>query len=325
MVSSGPADAGAWLAAVVENSFDAILSKTLDGIITSWNAGATRLFGYTAEEAIGRPITMLIPEDRLHEEEEILAKLRAGERVSHFETIRRGRNGRELFVELAISPVLDPEGKVVGASKIARDVTERRELAARQRLILQEMNHRIKNLFSIVQGLIGVSRRAARNADDFAADLRDRLLALDAAHGLILQDAGTFEQKRSTTLRHVVEAVLAPYAAAGLRIEVGESPVGPHALMSLALILHELATNAVKYGALSSRETSMTVTSVESGQGIDLVWFEHGVVQPGDDTEGFGTALQRAALRSLEASLERSWRPDGLEIRMSFPLDALAR
>jgi PAS domain S-box-containing protein len=325
MVSSGPADAGTWLTAVVENSFDAILSKTLDGIITSWNESASRVFGYTAEEAIGRPITMLIPDDRLHEEEEILAKLRAGKRVSHFETIRRGKDGREIFVELTISPVLDSEGNVIGASKIARDISERRQLAERQSLILREMNHRIKNLFSIVQGLISVSYKTTRNADELAMDLRDRLMALDAAHGLILQGNDTFELRPSTTLGDVVTAVLAPYVSATLHIDVGEYPVGPHALTSLALILHELATNAVKYGALSSREATMTVTSTLMAQNIDLIWFERGVVQPEGEAEGFGTALQRAALRSLGGALDRSWKLDGLEIRMSFPLETLAR
>jgi PAS domain S-box-containing protein len=114
------------LAAIVESSDDAIISKDLNGIIRSWNSGAQRLFGYTAEEVLGKPITIVIPPDRLGEEPEILSRLERGERVDHFETIRRHKEGTLLDISLTISPVKDSQGKVVGASKIARDITERK-------------------------------------------------------------------------------------------------------------------------------------------------------------------------------------------------------
>jgi PAS domain S-box-containing protein len=115
--------AQARLAAIVESSDDAIVSKTLEGIITSWNKGAERLFGYTAAEAIGRPIHMLVPADRAEEEPSILARLRRGERVDHFETVRVRKDGTHIDVSVTISPIRDHTGTVVGASKIARDVT----------------------------------------------------------------------------------------------------------------------------------------------------------------------------------------------------------
>ncbi len=118
------------LAAIVESSHDAILSKTLDGIIQSWNAGAEKLFGYTHNEAVGRPITMLIPPDRLDEETRILAQLRKGERIEHFETIRVRKDGRFVDISLSVSPVKDHEGLVIGASKIARDITDRKRADA---------------------------------------------------------------------------------------------------------------------------------------------------------------------------------------------------
>lgn len=114
------------LAAIVESSEDAIVGKTLDGIIRSWNAAAERLFGYTAEEAVGQPITLIIPRDRLDEERMILSRLSRGERVEHFETIRRAKDGRLIDLSLTISPIRDAQGRVIGASKIARDVTERK-------------------------------------------------------------------------------------------------------------------------------------------------------------------------------------------------------
>ena len=112
------------LAAIVDSSDDAIVSKTLDGHIVTWNAGAERLFGYTADEVVGRPITILIPPDRQNEEPALLARLRRGERIQHFETVRVTKEGRQLDVSLTVSPVRGADGKIVGASKVARDITE---------------------------------------------------------------------------------------------------------------------------------------------------------------------------------------------------------
>jgi PAS domain S-box-containing protein len=111
-----------FLASIVESSDDAIVSKNLDGIITSWNAGAERLFNYTAEEAIGQPITIVIPQDRQDEKRTILTRIRRGERIDHFETIRQGKHGSLIVISLTVSPVRNAEGKIVGASKIARDI-----------------------------------------------------------------------------------------------------------------------------------------------------------------------------------------------------------
>jgi PAS domain S-box-containing protein len=123
-------EAALLLSAIVDSSDDAIISKDLNGVITSWNESAERLFGYTAAQTVGKPITMLIPPDRLDEEPEILARLRRGERVDHFETIRRRADGRLIEISLSISPVHDRAGKIVGASKIARDISERKRAEA---------------------------------------------------------------------------------------------------------------------------------------------------------------------------------------------------
>ncbi|HEX3178929.1 MAG TPA: PAS domain S-box protein [Methylomirabilota bacterium] len=131
------------LAAIVDNSDDAIVSKTLTGVIRSWNRGAERMFGWSAEEAVGRHITLIIPEDRRFEEDEVLARIRRGDMVDHFETVRVAKDGRRLHISLTVSPVKDGEGRIVGASKIARDVTERRRLEEeRERLLLRERQAR---------------------------------------------------------------------------------------------------------------------------------------------------------------------------------------
>src|SRR5580704_17255333 len=131
-----------WLASIVESSNDAIVSKNLDGIITSWNNGAERVFGYTAEEAIGQPITIVIPQDRQDEERTILTRIRRGERIDHFETIRQRRDGSLTVVSLTVSPVKNAEGKIVGASKIARDITGQKRSQEQITTLAREAEHR---------------------------------------------------------------------------------------------------------------------------------------------------------------------------------------
>src|SRR5581483_10443344 len=144
--------AEAWLAAIIESSDDAIVSKTLQGIITSWNKGAERLFGFTAEEAVGQPIIMIIPPERQEEERLILQRLRSGERIEHFETIRRAKDGRLIEVSLTVSPIRDSSGRIVGASKIARDITLRkraeatlREADRRKDAFIAILSHELRN------------------------------------------------------------------------------------------------------------------------------------------------------------------------------------
>ncbi len=120
-------EARLYLSAIVESSDDAIVSKNLNGIITSWNQGAERIFGYSAAEAVGRPVTMLIPREQLSEEDDILARLRRGERIDHFETVRLTKDGRRLSISLTVSPIRNREGEIIGASKIARDITSRKQ------------------------------------------------------------------------------------------------------------------------------------------------------------------------------------------------------
>ena len=128
-----------WLAAIIESSDDAIVSKTLDGRITSWNPGAVRLFGYAPEEIIGKPIMTVVPPELHDEEVQVLARLRRGERVEHFETTRVAKNGRRIEVSLTVSPVRNEEGTVVGASKIARDIGERKRA---ERLLREAERHK---------------------------------------------------------------------------------------------------------------------------------------------------------------------------------------
>src|SRR5678815_4636324 len=126
-----------WLEAIIESADDAIMSKTLDGILTSWNKAAEHIFGYTADEAVGMPVLMLIPND-LHEEEKmILGKIKRGERIEHFETRRVTKDGRFLDVSLTVSPIKGPDGTIIGASKILRDITRQKQIEEERDALLK--------------------------------------------------------------------------------------------------------------------------------------------------------------------------------------------
>src|SRR3954463_4882036 len=146
-----PPDPTLRLAAIVESSDDAIVSKDLNGIITSWNRGATELFGYTAEEAIGQSITIVIPPERLSEEDMVLGRIRRGERIDHFDTVRRRKDGTLVPISLTVSPIRDVHGVIIGASKIARNISHRRQIEAE----LQELHRRLLGLTTASASILG--------------------------------------------------------------------------------------------------------------------------------------------------------------------------
>jgi PAS domain S-box-containing protein len=173
----------ALLAAIVASSEDAIVSKSLDGIITSWNTGAERLFEYTAAEAVGRPITLIIPRDRWDEETHILERLRRGERIETFETVRQAKSGRLLDLSLTISPVCDGTGRIVGASKVGRDITLRKKTEAalkeadrRKDEFLATLAHELRNPLAPIRNALQIIRAKAPPMPDlqWARDVIDR-------------------------------------------------------------------------------------------------------------------------------------------------------
>jgi PAS domain S-box-containing protein len=152
------------LAAIVESSDDAIVGKTLAGVITSWNHGAERIFGYTALEAVGRDITLIIPVERHHEEREVLARLRRGERIDHFETVRQTKDGRRLDISLTVSPIRNSAGQIIGASKVARDITEKKRAEAERQMLLERAQQAREQ-----------AERALQMRDDFLATVSHEL------------------------------------------------------------------------------------------------------------------------------------------------------
>lgn len=316
-------DATRRLAALVESSDDAIVSKTLEGIIISWNAGAERLFGFSADEAIGAPITMLIPDGRLDEEKKILADIRAGRRVQSYETVRRCRDGHLVDVSLTISPVRDSRGTIIGASKIARDISERRRAAEAQSLLLRELNHRVKNAYTIANSLINLSASSARTPQQLAVAVSGRLAALAQAHSLsVTTTAGGVALSSGSTLKKIISAILAPFegetekGVARIRIAGDDMEVDGSLTTQLALLFHELATNAAKYGSLSTESGQVEVTLTAEQNQVIILWREIGgppVKEP--DCEGFGSKLVKIAAHQL-GDVVRHWNSDGLVARV---------
>lgn len=320
----------AWLAAIVESSDDAIVGKTLQGVILSWNGAAERLFGYSAEEAIGRHISLIIPEDRLDEESEILSRLSQGKSIRHFETLRRHKDGSLVDISLTVSPVCDEEGRVVGASKIARDIRDARRHAEQQALLLREMGHRIKNLFAVISGLLSLSARDAGDVDDLVHNFAGRVAALDRAHALTMPDSGADPVAAAVDVRELLATIVAPYERRGAECRfVVDTDIlaGARSLPMLALIVHELATNAAKYGALSHADGRLAVSLKHVEGEIWLDWVEAGCPagKPGEMQEGFGSLLLRTAARSLGGQITRRWTQDGLVAQLRLPSATFAQ
>jgi PAS domain S-box-containing protein len=316
------------LASIVESSDDAIISKDLNGTILSWNAGAERLFGYTADEVIGRSITILIPPDLMDEEPRILARVASGERIAHFETMRQRKDRTIIPISLTISPIRDSSGTIIGASKVARDITESRAARERQALLFREINHRVKNLFAVTGGVVSVSARTANSVKELAKLVQSRLAALARAHDLTLPgdlDGGT---ARKASLSELVRTILSPYDNRTGHITIAGPDVecGPRASTSVALLLHEFATNSVKYGALSGTAGQIDV-QWETKDVLALAWTESGgpsIAPPKDDQQGFGGVLVAATVSGFGGTITRDWHESGLTIRVTIPHDQVS-
>src|SRR5262252_4342300 len=182
-------DTGLWFTAIVDSSNDAIISKRLDGVITTWNAAAEKLFGYSEAEAVSQPITLIIPADLHEEEKDILRQLRAGKRIEHYETRRVTRDGRFLDVSITISPVRDASGTIAGASKILQDITETKRI----RDALRESERRLASELAGVRTLQSISTR-------LISELTQESLCeqiLDAAMDLMVADAASTHMQPS--------------------------------------------------------------------------------------------------------------------------------
>ena len=261
--------AQARLAAIVESSDDAIVSKSLDGIIESWNAGAQRIFGWSAEEAIGQPILLIIPPERHPEEAGILARLRRGERIEHFETVRVAKDGRRIDVSLTVSPVRDASGRIIGASKVGRDITDQKrvlralEEASRQKdRFLAMLAHELRNPLAPIRNALQLLRLVEPGSEpaDRALAIMDR--QLDHLVRLVddLMDVSRITRGRIEMRKEPVDLgsiVLSAVETSRPALEDGRhqftlslpaEPVVVHAdFVRLAQVIANLLNNAAKY------------------------------------------------------------------------------
>jgi PAS domain S-box-containing protein len=300
-----------WLASIVESSDDAIVSKNLDGMITSWNRGAERIFGYTSEEAVGRPIMIVIPQDRQDEERSILTRIRRGERIDHFETIRQRKHGSLIVVSLTVSPVRDGEGKIVGASKIARDITEQKRSQEQISILAREAEHRSKNLLANVQATVKLSQ--SETTEGLKEAIEGRIRALANVNSLFVEARWIGAELSTIAMQE-----LAPFSREGetrrVRIEGPQVLLKPDIAQAIAVILHELATNAAKYGALSTADGVIELLwSHEADGRLMLRWIELGGPAVQTPTKrGFGTRVIEGMIGQFKGITRFDWRAGGL-------------
>jgi PAS domain S-box-containing protein len=270
----------ALLGAIVASSDDAIVSKDLEGIILTWNAGAERLFGYSAEEVIGRPITLLIPPERHDEEAGLLRQLRRGERIDHFETVRVAKDGRRIDISLTVSPIRDAEGKVIGASKVARDVTPRkvaeaalRDADRRKDEFLATLAHELRNPLAPIRNSLHILRIAG--SLDPTSESVCEMLERQVNHMVRLVDdlmevsritRGTIELRRerielAAIIRSAVETSkpLIDLAGHQLSVALPKEPVLVDGdLVRLSQVFANLLNNAANY---CDRAGQITITA----------------------------------------------------------------
>jgi PAS domain S-box-containing protein len=305
-------------AAIVDSSDDAIVSKDLNGIITSWNAGAERVFGYMAEEIIGKPVTTLIPPDLHDEEATIIERIRRGQRIEHYETIRRRKHGGLIDVSLSVSPIKTPQGNIVGASKIARDITGRKQSETQISILAREAEHRAKNVLATVQAIVHLTQ--SDTPEDLKHAIEGRIQALANVHALFVESRWS-----GAELHNLVMQELSPYCQEGetrARIDGPTMMLDPAAAQTIAVTLHELATNAAKYGALSVKTGHVQVEWSRAPDGrLLLRWSETGgpSVKP-PTRQGFGTRVMEGMIRGqLRGEMRFAWRAEGLVCEIVLP------
>jgi PAS domain S-box-containing protein len=318
-------DPVAWLAAIVEHTDDAIISKDLNGFITSWNTGAEQIFGYKAAEIVGHSILTLIPTERHTEEDFILNKVRKGERIKHYDTVRRRKDGTLVDVSLTVSPIF-ADGKIVGVSKIARDITARKQAQLAQTLLLRELNHRTKNLLAVADSIVRQTSRSSR-PEEMVDRISRRLHALSVSQDLMIDS-----EWRGADITNIIQWQLASIIddhASRIKLTGPVCTLTPRTAQALGLAIFELATNALKFGSLSAKAgTVLIVWSIGDNAGkreFRMSWQEVGgpaVIEPAHC--GFGsTIIERMIARSLLGSAKVTYAPAGLIWEVVAPESAL--
>ncbi|HKW54942.1 MAG TPA: chemotaxis protein CheB [Stellaceae bacterium] len=312
------------LATIVSTSYDAIVGLTLDGTIASWNAGAERLYGYAAAEAVGQRWAMLAAVDRAGEARSVIDRLKRAREPSTTETQRIAKGGRMVQVASTVSPVLNAAGKVIGLSAIERDVTERKQAEERRRLLLAELNHRVKNTLATVLSISAQTLRHSRSVESFHGAFEGRVQALAKTHDVLASADWT-----GADLKDVVIAELAPYREQGDHLSLKGEPLmlAPNAALMLGMVFHELATNAAKHGAFTVDSGHVEVTWARAGRGqrLTIEWSERdGPKAERPHQNGFGlTLIERGVAHELQGRATIDFANGGLRCVLDVPLAEL--
>jgi PAS domain S-box-containing protein len=309
--------AEAELAAIVDSSFDAIISKNLNGIITSWNRAAEQLFGYSAEEAIGKSILIIIPESHRHEEDQIISRVRSGERMETFETLRRRKDGTLVPISITVSPIRDREGRIVGASKIARDISRTKEAERQIHLLLREVHHRVKNNLQTVASLVQLQPMP----DETKQELRGRILAMAAVHENLHRPDADGQVELGRYLRDLAARVNATFGnRLTLDLELEAVPVSAEMATSIGLIANELVANTNKYAFPDGKFGHLAIRLSREGETAHLAVSNNGVPFNADaGSNGIGIRLIRGLAVGISSNYEFDGR-NGLHFEVHFPL-----
>ncbi|BCG78970.1 PAS domain S-box protein [Mesorhizobium sp. 113-3-3] len=315
------------VASIVESGHDAIFGEDLNGMIISWNKGAGRMFGYMAEEVIGKPVAILFPADQPTDEVANLKRLPYGDGIENFETVRQDKNGGRVDVSSTISPIIDPNGRIIGASSICRDISERKRIEMRQQLLLAELDHRVKNILAQVAAVAKSSHQGSLTADTFLQSLDGRIQCMAAAHTLLSQGGW-----KGVGLDVLVRNQLAPYVnGTNIIISGPDIILGAAETQAVARVLHELATNAAKYGALSVPNGRVSATWNRGSNGdaanLEFVWRElDGPTVVVGKRVGYGTDLIRNLIPfELGGEVDLAFGTDGVSCRIECSVDGTNR
>ena len=310
----------AMLASLVRQSRDSIFSVTREGLISSWNPASEALYGYTSEEALNHPISMIMPQGKREESQAMFAAVLRGEMV-FFETQRQRKDGRLVDVAISGAPLRDAQDAIIGLSAIHRDITPQRQHEEQMRLVMRELAHRSKNLLAIILSMAAQTARNSPALPEFNARFTQRLQGLAHSHDLLIQ-----QNWRGAPIRELIKSHLAPFLEHDRTRVTLDGPdviVDPKAAQNIGLALHELATNASKYGALSGATGHVTMKWGATKEGtFVLEWRETGgprVKAP--KRRGFGqTVLERLTSQALEGQASLSFASEGVIWRIEIPI-----
>ena len=323
------------LAAIVESSVDAIVGITMERTVVSWNRAAERLFGYPAEEAIGSPISFVMPPDRVHEENQIIDRLKRDEYIDHFETVQRRKDGQEFPVSLTISPIKDATGKIIGASKSVRDISDKKraeeqiQASLREKeVLLREIHHRVKNNLQVIYSLLRLQSKLVTDpkASALFKDSQARVKAMALVHETLWQSKNLSRIDMSEYSRTLTRRLFESYGISsdtlGLNLNIAPVSFSMETAVSCGQLINELVSNCLKHAFPNGRTGDVTVELLSNGNDTYLLTVsDNGVGLPPDfevgKAESLGWQLVPMLVEQLNGTFELQ-ESAGTTVRLTF-------